>query len=312
MTDALLGPAQVRDLAGRLGSAADQGPRAELRGRPRHRAHGSSGSPVSTPGERVVEVGPGARLADPRPARGRCVRGRRRDRPGARRPAARHRAPSALPEAADAAHRGGAPTRCGSPSLPGPPPTALVANLPYNVAVPVLLTFLERFDSLERVLVMVQAEVADRLVAPPGLAHLRHPVGQGRLVRSTRARRASIGPCGVLAGAPGRLRARRPASGASRRRPGGPRAGRSRWSTPRSPSAARCSARRSPAWPARSARRERGAGGRRGRPDERGARPSVADFAAVRRALAEAGSHVAERVAPGERPGPVGVPEWGA
>ncbi|GEL94994.1 ribosomal RNA small subunit methyltransferase A [Cellulomonas composti] len=53
-------------------------------------------------------------------------------------------------------------------ALPGPPPTALVANLPYNVSVPVLLTFLERFDSLERGLVMVQAEVADRLVAPPG------------------------------------------------------------------------------------------------------------------------------------------------
>jgi 16S rRNA (adenine1518-N6/adenine1519-N6)-dimethyltransferase len=52
--------------------------------------------------------------------------------------------------------------------LPGPPPTALVANLPYNVAVPVLLAFLERFGSLERALVMVQAEVADRLVAPPG------------------------------------------------------------------------------------------------------------------------------------------------
>ena len=52
--------------------------------------------------------------------------------------------------------------------LPGPAPTALVANLPYNVSVPVLLTFLERFDSLQRALVMVQAEVADRLVAPPG------------------------------------------------------------------------------------------------------------------------------------------------
>ncbi len=52
--------------------------------------------------------------------------------------------------------------------LPGPDPVALVANLPYNVSVPVLLTFLERFPSLERVLVMVQAEVADRLVAPPG------------------------------------------------------------------------------------------------------------------------------------------------
>ncbi|MCL2593926.1 MAG: 16S rRNA (adenine(1518)-N(6)/adenine(1519)-N(6))-dimethyltransferase RsmA [Promicromonosporaceae bacterium] len=52
--------------------------------------------------------------------------------------------------------------------LPGEPPTALVANLPYNVAVPVLLTMLERFSTLEHVLVMVQAEVADRIAATPG------------------------------------------------------------------------------------------------------------------------------------------------
>jgi 16S rRNA (adenine1518-N6/adenine1519-N6)-dimethyltransferase len=52
--------------------------------------------------------------------------------------------------------------------LPGPPPTALVANLPYNVAVPVLLTMLDRFPTIERTLVMVQAEVADRLAARPG------------------------------------------------------------------------------------------------------------------------------------------------
>ena len=53
-------------------------------------------------------------------------------------------------------------------SLPGPPPTALVANLPYNVAVPIVLTLLARFPSIERGLVMVQQEVADRLTAPPG------------------------------------------------------------------------------------------------------------------------------------------------
>lgn len=52
--------------------------------------------------------------------------------------------------------------------LPGPPPTALVANLPYNVSVPVVLGFLESFPSLERVLVMVQLEVAERLAAKPG------------------------------------------------------------------------------------------------------------------------------------------------
>ncbi len=49
-------------------------------------------------------------------------------------------------------------------------PTALVANLPYNVAVPVLLTMLERFGSLRTALVMVQAEVAERLAARPGEA----------------------------------------------------------------------------------------------------------------------------------------------
>ncbi len=52
--------------------------------------------------------------------------------------------------------------------LPGPPPTALVANLPYNVAVPVLLHLLELLPSLRRALVLVQAEVGERLAAPPG------------------------------------------------------------------------------------------------------------------------------------------------
>jgi 16S rRNA (adenine1518-N6/adenine1519-N6)-dimethyltransferase len=52
--------------------------------------------------------------------------------------------------------------------VPGPAPTALVANLPYNVAVPVLLHLLALLPSLERGLVMVQAEVADRLAAAPG------------------------------------------------------------------------------------------------------------------------------------------------
>lgn len=49
-----------------------------------------------------------------------------------------------------------------------PAPTALVANLPYNVAVPVLLHFLATFPTIRRVLVMVQAEVAERLAATPG------------------------------------------------------------------------------------------------------------------------------------------------
>ena len=52
--------------------------------------------------------------------------------------------------------------------LPGPPPTALVANLPYNVSVPVLIHLLTLLPSLERGMVLVQAEVADRLAAGPG------------------------------------------------------------------------------------------------------------------------------------------------
>lgn len=47
-------------------------------------------------------------------------------------------------------------------------PTALVANLPYNVSVPVLLHLLAEFPTIRRVLVMVQKEVADRLAAEPG------------------------------------------------------------------------------------------------------------------------------------------------
>ncbi|WP_395653703.1 16S rRNA (adenine(1518)-N(6)/adenine(1519)-N(6))-dimethyltransferase RsmA [Phycicoccus elongatus] len=53
-------------------------------------------------------------------------------------------------------------------TLPGPAPTALVANLPYNVSVPVVLRFLELFPTIERILVMVQLEVAERLAARPG------------------------------------------------------------------------------------------------------------------------------------------------
>ncbi len=51
--------------------------------------------------------------------------------------------------------------------IPGNP-TKLVANLPYNVSVPVLLSFLERFPSITSGVVMVQTEVAERLAAKPG------------------------------------------------------------------------------------------------------------------------------------------------
>jgi 16S rRNA (adenine1518-N6/adenine1519-N6)-dimethyltransferase len=51
--------------------------------------------------------------------------------------------------------------------LPGAP-TVFVANLPYNVSVPVLLHFLEHFPAIDRGLVMVQAEVGERVAAGPG------------------------------------------------------------------------------------------------------------------------------------------------
>lgn len=53
-------------------------------------------------------------------------------------------------------------------ALADPQPTLVVANLPYNVSVPVLLHVLARFPTIRGGLVMVQAEVADRLVAGPG------------------------------------------------------------------------------------------------------------------------------------------------
>ena len=52
--------------------------------------------------------------------------------------------------------------------LGSPPPTALVANLPYNISVPVLLHLLAEVPTLRTALVMVQLEVADRLAAAPG------------------------------------------------------------------------------------------------------------------------------------------------
>jgi 16S rRNA (adenine1518-N6/adenine1519-N6)-dimethyltransferase len=49
-----------------------------------------------------------------------------------------------------------------------PDPVRLVANLPYNVSVPVLLHFLEHFTTIQSGVVMVQAEVGERIAAGPG------------------------------------------------------------------------------------------------------------------------------------------------
>jgi 16S rRNA (adenine1518-N6/adenine1519-N6)-dimethyltransferase len=51
---------------------------------------------------------------------------------------------------------------------PAPSPRACVSNLPYNVAVPVVVRMLEEAEAVERILVMVQREVGERLAAAPG------------------------------------------------------------------------------------------------------------------------------------------------
>ncbi|MHB1490012.1 MAG: ribosomal RNA small subunit methyltransferase A, partial [Cellulomonas sp.] len=157
MTDtpgALLGPAEIRDLAGRLGVRPTKtlGQNFVVDGGTVRKIVRSAGILA---GERVVEIGPGLGsltlgLLDA----GASVVAVEIDPVLAR----------ALPGTV-AAHL---PQVAGTDrltvvtadaldltELPGAAPTALVANLPYNVAVPVLLTFLERFPSLERVLVMV-------------------------------------------------------------------------------------------------------------------------------------------------------------
>lgn len=80
--------------------------------------------------------------------------------------------------------------------LPEPAPTALVANLPYNVGVPVLLHLLAELPGIRRGLVMVQAEVAERLAAPPGSR--TYGVPSAKLAWFAAARRAGPVPRAVF------------------------------------------------------------------------------------------------------------------
>ncbi|MEV0646779.1 16S rRNA (adenine(1518)-N(6)/adenine(1519)-N(6))-dimethyltransferase RsmA [Phytomonospora sp. NPDC050363] len=77
-----------------------------------------------------------------------------------------------------------------------PAPTALVANLPYNVAVPVVLHLLSELPTLDHGLVMVQSEVADRLCAPPG--NKTYGIPSAKLAWYATARRAGPVPRGVF------------------------------------------------------------------------------------------------------------------
>lgn len=84
----------------------------------------------------------------------------------------------------------------GSVELPDGPPTVLAANLPYNVAVPVVLHLLAVFPSLARGVVMVQAEVAERMCAGPGSRV--YGVPSAKLAWYARARLAGTVPRSVF------------------------------------------------------------------------------------------------------------------
>ncbi len=73
------------------------------------------------------------------------------------------------------------------------PPTAVVANLPYNIAVPALLHLLAEFESIRTVMVMVQAEVAERLAAEPGGKDYGVPSAKVRFFGNVR-RYGSVSP----------------------------------------------------------------------------------------------------------------------
>ena len=74
-----------------------------------------------------------------------------------------------------------------------PEPTAVVANLPYNIAVPALLHLLAEFPSIRTVMVMVQAEVAERLAAEPGGKEYGVPSVKARFFGNVR-RYGSVSP----------------------------------------------------------------------------------------------------------------------
>ena len=104
--------------------------------------------------------------------------------------------------------------------LPAPAPTAIVANLPYNVGVPVVLHLLAELPTVRRGLVMVQAEVAERLAAGPG--QKAYGVPSAKLAWYAAARRAGPVPRAVFWPVPGSTPGcwrssagiRRPATGA--------------------------------------------------------------------------------------------------
>ncbi|HEU5268978.1 MAG TPA: 16S rRNA (adenine(1518)-N(6)/adenine(1519)-N(6))-dimethyltransferase RsmA [Jatrophihabitans sp.] len=162
---ALLGPAEVRGLAGRLGIRPTKTLGQNFVHDPNTIRRIVRDAQVSA-GESVLEVGPGlGSLTLGLLAAGAVVTAVEIDpRLAAELPVTvRQQAPE-VADRLTVLHADALSIR----ELPGPPPTAVVANLPYNVAVPVLLTLLAVFESIRHGLVLVQLEVADRLAAAPG------------------------------------------------------------------------------------------------------------------------------------------------
>jgi 16S rRNA (adenine1518-N6/adenine1519-N6)-dimethyltransferase len=166
VSSTLLGPAEIRALAGGLGVAPTKilGQNFVHDGNTVRRIVRAAGL---APDEAVLEVGPGlgSLTLALLPACGAVYAVEIDQRLAAALPGT---AATRAPELADRLTVVTADAlRLTADRLPGPP-TALVANLPYNVAVPVVLHLLAALPSLRHGLVLVQQEVADRLVAPPG------------------------------------------------------------------------------------------------------------------------------------------------
>jgi 16S rRNA (adenine1518-N6/adenine1519-N6)-dimethyltransferase len=160
MADALLGPAEIRELAARLGVAPTKKLGQNFLHDPNtiRRIVTAAGL---TPDDVALEVGPGlGSLTLGLVGAVRHVHAVEIDPTLAAALPSTVRAPHLTVHAADALRVHGADF--------DPPPTMLVANLPYNVAVPVVLHLLAELPGLRGGLVMVQKEVADRLTAGPG------------------------------------------------------------------------------------------------------------------------------------------------
>ncbi|GID94392.1 16S rRNA (adenine(1518)-N(6)/adenine(1519)-N(6))-dimethyltransferase RsmA [Amorphoplanes digitatis] len=164
MADALLGPAEIRELAARLGVAPTKKLGQNFVHDP-NTVRRIVAAAELTGDDVVLEVGPGlGSLTLGLLGAAAHVHAVELD------PVLAAALPATVAERGDAAkltvHHADA-LRIGRSAL-SPAPTMLVANLPYNVAVPVVLHLLAELPTLRGGLVMVQKEVADRLVAGPG------------------------------------------------------------------------------------------------------------------------------------------------